>query len=148
MWNKFGSKQLGESSGIVGLGSAFKASDTQKKYASRFLVVNENMDIVSVGGTGAAMLLGVKPNKKSGEICKTVTSTQEIIDDITTVLYIPGQTNMVAFCITLTGKDGLFGYNNWYGQVKFFPMKDSGTASYAQVPCKSYINKGDWFWND
>ncbi|EAZ62962.2 predicted protein [Scheffersomyces stipitis CBS 6054] len=140
LWNIFSSASLGDSLTMSRLGTAFKESDAQHKCISRFLVVNKNMNSVSPGEADEpVILIGVLPRNKSGANCETATSAKEITRNIVSVLSVAGQKYMVAFCITLRGKNGWFGSNHWFGLLKFFPMVDDNNINYSRIACEESL---------
>lgn len=126
-----GAEQLRNASGVKAIGAAF----TQNQCRTSFLVVNQTFDLVT--DSDSVFLLAIVPRNKKGGACKTATSKPDIEDMASILLREAMERDMVAFCLTLTGQPGWFGSNNWYGQVKVYPLVDSGSV--GSIPCLGYI---------
>lgn len=149
LWSFYGKGQVGSTIGLTSIGSYFVGSKAKKECTSIFIVTDDKFNIVSAGGGGDAMMLvGVIPRTKGTGNCDTKTGQQDIINEIAAGMQRAGNKAMTTFCITITGKPGWFGSNNWYGQIKFMAMKESRDFSFAEIPCKEYLLGGRWFNGD
>ncbi|KAK6464671.1 hypothetical protein DFJ63DRAFT_311966 [Scheffersomyces coipomensis] len=112
----------------------FKSIEAQWHCRAAFIITNEKFNAINnlQTKTTPRLLLTILPNSKIGD-CKTATSESTILSALIDLFKIVSTKAINTFCLSITGDDGWFGSNNWFGQLKFFNLDRQ--LSYSSIKC-------------